>query len=250
MNPRFCLPNHFELENIEVDAKDFFHYMKNEVTPERLQRIQEISRLKTFDVAVITENIFDRGNLNAIMRSSENFGFSKFYSYEARKLKEANPNSQRTTTGAEKWLEYESLSNYDLDIKRIKELGYKVVATSLSPKALPLGKLDLCSTPVALVFGNEKKGISESMQESADELCIIENAGFTQSLNVSVAAAITMHHTFEKRREAKLNTGLNEEQQSVLEGHYLFRAFQKYEYRMHELLKLYQLRVKQGRKIT
>lgn len=242
MNPRFQLPNKIQLENKEVDIIDFYHSMKNELTPERLKRIEEIAKLKTFDVAVITENIFDRGNLNAIMRSSENFGFTKFYSYEAKQIKKANPNSQRTTTGADKWLEYKSLNNYTTDISTIKAEGYKIIATSLDKSAKPLDQIDLVSQPIALVFGNEKDGITEQMRDCADETCIIENAGFTQSLNVSVAAAIVMHQVFQTRKESNRVTGLDKKELELLTAHYLFRSFQKYEYRMYELLKLYQKR--------
>jgi tRNA (guanosine-2'-O-)-methyltransferase len=242
LNPRFQLPNKVILEKEEVDIIDFYHSMKNELTPERLARIEEIATLKTFDVAVITENIFDRGNLNAIMRSSENFGFTKFYSYEAKQIKKANPNSQRTTTGADKWLEYKSLNNYTSDISSIKAEGYKIIATSLDKQAKPLNQIDLVSQPIALVFGNEKDGISDQMKSCADETCIIENAGFTQSLNVSVAAAIVMHQVFQARKKCIKETGLNKEEVELLTAHYLFRSFQKYEYRMYELLKLYQLR--------
>ena len=239
MNPRFNLTKNIELCGQSLNATSFFNCMKGEVTPERLVKIEEVSKLKTFDVAIITENIFDRGNLNAIMRSCENFGFSKLYSYEAQKFKKANPNSQRTTTGADKWLEYKPMLNYEDDIQAIKEQGYKIVSTSLAPGAKPLAQLDLTAQPVALVFGNEKTGITPQMQAVSDELCIIENAGFTQSLNVSVAAAIVMHEVFRQRRKKGMQSGLSPDEQDLLKAHYLFRAFQKFEYRWEDLLSLY-----------
>lgn len=238
-NPRFNLQTHIELCEKEIDALHFYECMKNEVTPERLSKINKMAQIKTFDVAIITENIFDRGNLNAIMRSCENFGFTKFYSYEAQAIKKANPNSQRTTTGADKWLEYKSLNNYDTDIEALKKEGYKIVSTSLGPNALPITEIDFTTQPTALVFGNEKEGISQEMESASDELCIIENAGFTQSLNVSVAAAITMHEVFRRRQEAKIGSGLSNYEKSLLASHYLFRAFQKFEYRWEDLLSLY-----------
>ena len=72
------------------------------------------------------------------------------------------------------------------------------MATHLDDTAVPISKIDF-TRPTALVFGNEKEGISDALLALADQRCIIPMAGFVQSFNISVAAAVGLYHAYNDR---------------------------------------------------
>ena len=72
-------------------------------------------------------------------------------------------------------------------------LPFQVVASDLSPSAVPIGEIDW-SVPTAVVLGNEERGISDSMRNLADTTFVIPMRGFVRSFNMSVACSIILAH--------------------------------------------------------
>lgn len=154
---------------------------------ERLEKLKEIAGHRTYHFSVVTEKLYDTGNINAIMRTSENFGIQPFHIVEA-----VNTHiSQRTTKGAEKWLDQHRWDNSQDCIDFLKKRGYQIVATTLSDKAKDFTKISY-EQPSAIIFGSETGGISEYVEDVADHHVIIPTVGFSQSFNVSVAASIIL----------------------------------------------------------
>lgn len=191
------------------------------LTPERRQRIDQVLAERTDSVSVILENIYDRGNASAVMRSAEAFGLMNIHLIElGEKFKE----SQRTTAGAEKWLEIHRWKSTLECVKHLKKQGIKIYATHLGEGSVPMESIDF-SKPAAIVLGNEKDGISKEMIAEADHLVILPMCGFVQSYNISVAAALSFYQIYQDRRKRLGKNGdLSAEQIKKFKAHYYLRT--------------------------
>ena len=156
------------------------------LTPERLEKISRVVDQRSEFFIPVLENLYDRGNVSAVMRSCEAFGFYKMHIIQEN---EAFKESKRVTQGAEKWLEINQWQETRDCLKTLKKAGYKVFTTSLSEEALSF--TNLCfDQKTAVVLGNEKEGVSEKAKELSDGNVLLPMQGFTQSFNISVAAAL------------------------------------------------------------
>lgn len=204
----------------QFSAADVLTHLAPRLTPERWEKIQRVVAARTCDVAPVLENIYDRGNTSAVMRSAEAMGFQNIYLIEpGEKFKEAN----RVTAGADKWLDVAKFRDTPAAIDSLRSRGYRILATHLDSKAKPLEEEDL-TKPIAIVFGNEKDGISREMQEMADQTVILPMRGFVQSYNISVAAAIAFQTISSARARAGLNGNLNSDERRLLQAHYVLRT--------------------------
>lgn len=190
------------------------------LTIERLAKIDRVVAGRNFSNAIVLEGIYDRGNISAVMRTAEAFGFVNFHVIETQeKFKEAN----RVTQGADKWTEVQKWKTTGECIRELKKRGHKIVATSLK-SSKPIDEIDW-TVPTALVLGNEKDGISEEMFDLSDERVIIPMSGFVQSFNISVAGALCLYHTHLERiaRFGKV-ADVTEEEKEILKAHYYLRT--------------------------
>ncbi len=213
-------------EDISVSESLKIHYslvlksIAPSLTPERLKKIENVIENRSFDVAVVLESIYDRGNISAVMRTSEALGFVNFHVIETQeKFKEAN----RVTQGSDKWVETQKWKSTTEAVKNLKAQGYKICVTTLE-KARPIGEIDF-SQPVAFVLGNEKEGVSREMIDAADERIIIPMQGFVQSFNISVAGALGLYHIQQDRlRRLGKFSELSQKQKDILKAHYCLRT--------------------------
>ncbi|RME14619.1 MAG: TrmH family RNA methyltransferase [Bdellovibrio sp.] len=196
------------------------HRLSPQVTPQRLQKMQKVIEGRTMNVAVIMENIYDRGNVSAVMRSAEAFGFINFcvISPPGSRFKKAN----RVTQGADKWLRISRYNSTTEALCSYKSQGFRVIATHLdAPKSIY--EVDF-TVPTALVFGNEKEGVSEEALNLCDETVIFPMSGFIQSFNISVAAALCLHQAFLNRKNILGKNGdLSKEEKKQLLAEYLLK---------------------------
>lgn len=202
--------NHFLVEHLQ-----------KHVTPERWTRIQTAVANRRPHVAVVLEDIYDRGNTSAVMRSAEAFGLYQLHMIElGEKFKE----SKRVTQGAHKWLDRTKWKSTNECISKLKSDGYKIYVTHLDQKAKPLAEVDM-SVPFAICFGNEKDGASPEILEMADERVYIPMQGFVQSFNISVAAALCFYHIhlFAKKHP------MTDDERARLQALYLTRTIDHWE---------------------
>lgn len=190
------------------------------LTEERQRKILQVTKERCFDVTVVLENIYDRGNSSAVMRTGEGLGFANFHVIETfDKFKEAN----RVTQGADKWVEIKKWKSTAEAIQHFKKNKIRLCVTSLEA-AKPLHDVDF-STPIALVLGNEKNGISKEILDAADERVIIPMPGFVQSFNISVAGALCLYQIFQNRlHQLGKNSDVSAEQIEILNAHYALRT--------------------------
>ncbi len=217
----FPLTNPIEFTPGKKASADFIlQHIFPLLTPERQKKILQVTRERCFNVTVVLENIYDRGNSSAVMRTGEGLGFANFHVIETfDKFKEAN----RVTQGADKWVEVKKWKSTAEAIQYFKKNKIRICVTSLEA-AKPIHDVDF-STPIALVLGNEKSGISKEILDAADERVIIPMPGFVQSFNISVAGALCLYQIFQSRL-AKLghNADVSEEQIQILNAHYALRT--------------------------
>ncbi len=201
------------------------------LTPERQQKIINVASKRCFDISVVLEGIYDRGNISAVMRTAEGLGFSNFHIIETfEKFKNAN----RVTQGADKWVETKKWKTTTEAIKYFKENKIRICVTSLEA-AKPLHEVDF-STPLALVLGNEKDGASKEIIEAADERVIIPMPGFVQSFNISVAGALCLYQIYQSRLH-KLGKceDVTDEQIRILKAEYALRTLDSAEAILNKL---------------
>lgn len=164
------------------------------LTADRQKKIENVAAKRCFDISVVLEGIYDRGNISAVMRTAEGLGFSSFHVIETfEKFKNAN----RVTQGADKWVEVKKWKSTKDAVKYLKDNKIRICVTSLEASK-PLHEVDF-STPLALVLGNEKDGVSKEIVEAADERVIIPMPGFVQSFNISVAGALCLYQIYQSR---------------------------------------------------
>lgn len=205
---------------IDINYQVVNELIMGQLTENRKKRISEVVENRTFNVSVVCEGLYDRGNVSAVMRSAEAFGFVDFHVIESgEKFKKAN----RVTKGSEKWLEIKKWqsSNDAIDFLKNKQKR-KLIVTSLDAN-ISIDEIDF-SEPCAVVLGNEMEGVSHEMLEAADYRIKIPMMGFVQSFNISVAAAICLYHIFQQRNKLGIRSELTVVQKEILAAHYAIRT--------------------------
>ncbi len=210
-----------QIGELKIHASQVIDLINPYISEPRKNRIAQVVKDRSFSVVSVLENIYDRGNASAVMRSCEAMGFQSVHMIEPNdKFKKAN----RVTKGADKWLDVTTWKSTSQCVKFLKAHNYKIYATHLNAKAVPIEKIDW-TEPSAIVLGNEKDGISPEMQELCDQTVIIPMQGFVQSFNISVAAAIALYHIYRARIAKFGQSGdLTEEEREILTAQFLIRS--------------------------
>jgi len=185
-------------------------------TEHRIQKIRDVISRRQPLLTVVLENIHDPHNVSAVIRTCDAVGVLRV---ELLYTQEGFPRiGKKSSSSANKWMERRKHTSVDGCYETLRRDGFRIFATRLTPDATSLYNLDLTG-PVALVFGNEHRGVSDKAAAGADRTFQIPMVGMIQSLNVSVAAAVALYEAFRQRREAGMydepTIGL-EEQERIL----------------------------------
>jgi tRNA (guanosine-2'-O-)-methyltransferase len=187
--------------------------MRQFKTDQRLQKIKDVVNWRQFSLRVVMENIHDPHNVSAVFRTCDAVGVPKIsllYTIEPF------PRISRTSSSsANKWIEVEKYKDTKICFDDLRQQGFKIYSSMLNKNAVNLYDIDL-TQKVALVFGNEKRGVSSDAEKFADETFYIPMRGMIQSLNVSVAAAVTLYEA-QRQRAAKDMYGKSELMDEELE---------------------------------
>jgi tRNA (guanosine-2'-O-)-methyltransferase len=164
--------------------------------PERRARIDAVVAERTRTLTVVLEAFADPQNVNAVLRTAEAFGVQEVH-VVVGPMKPYDRN-KKISQNADKWLDVVRWKSTGECLEHLKARGFHVFATHLGEGSRDLGELSFAG-PVALVFGNEHRGVSEEALAAADLRFAIPMRGFTQSFNVSVAAAVSLFHAVQRR---------------------------------------------------
>ncbi|MEJ7736587.1 MAG: RNA methyltransferase [Chitinophagaceae bacterium] len=192
------------------------------MTPERKDRILAVLNKRQPDMTVVLENVFDPHNISAVMRTCDAIGIQEIYVLNT-KIPRHRKWGSKSSSSAHKWLTVHQFSDARECFEVVRKNYSRILTTHLSSDAVPLYNLNF-TTSVAVVFGNEKEGVSEEIRAMADGNFIIPQVGMIRSLNISVACAITLYEAF---------------RQKTLAGHYDSRRIGKETF--DELLKEWKL---------
>lgn len=198
--------------------KKLIIYLKDFVTQERWETIQEVLNERTRNITVVLEDIYQPHNASAVLRSCDGFGVQDVHVIE-------NDNSFRpnksVTIGADQWMSIhhynkEGTNNTAACYKHLREQGYRIMATSPHTEGSSIGKYNL-DKKTALVFGTELEGLSDYALEYADGYVQIPMYGFSESYNISVSAALCLYELTKKLRSSDLNWQLTDSEKTDLE---------------------------------
>lgn len=192
--------------------KEKLEYLKNFVSDEKNELFARMINERTDYIAIVLEDLYQSHNQSAVMRSADCFGVQQLHIIENRNKYDFTSTVSR---GGRNWLSItrhnQTSFNTPQAIKELKEAGYRIVATTPHTNDVDLPEFDLNKGPAAFVFGTEWTGISDSVMEMADEYVKIPMTGFTESLNVSVCAAILMYDLTQRLRSSTINWKLSDE---------------------------------------
>jgi len=192
-------------------------YLSSCVTEERLFQFNRVLDYRTRYITLALEDIYQPQNASAVLRTCDCFGIQDIHIIE-------NYNTFNVDTevalGAHKWVSfhhYNSLKQNTLStIHHLKKQGYRIVATTPHSKDVMLDQFDLNSGKVALFFGTELNGLSKIVLEHADEFLKIPMFGFTESFNISVSAAVILHHLTQKLHQSTLDWRLSDNEKELI----------------------------------
>jgi tRNA (guanosine-2'-O-)-methyltransferase len=185
---------------------DLLSYLEGFITPERKARISMVLEERTKYITVAMEDVFQMHNSSAVVRSCEVFGIQDAHVIEGRFGRRLDKN---IAMGAQQWVDVMRYNSSKICLDTLKENGYRIVATTPDPDATNLNDFKL-ESKIALFFGTEKEGLGKEILQQADALITIPMFGFTNSLNISVSAAIILRHLTSQLRNTTLNWRLSE----------------------------------------
>jgi len=192
---------------------------------ERLAKIKQVIS-KRQDLIIVLEDIHDPHNAQAVLRSCDAFGVQKVY-FIFDKESRFNPHKvgKLSSSSANKWLDYEFFISTQDCYSKLKADGYTVVATALSDSAESMFDFDFSQNQkLAVVLGNEHRGLSEFAINNADKTIMIPLFGMVQSLNLSVTAALFIFEITRQRYKMGFdNFTFNQAQQDSLKNSFIDR---------------------------
>ncbi|RXG30816.1 TrmH family RNA methyltransferase [Leeuwenhoekiella marinoflava] len=181
-------------------------YLESYLTPRRQQLFKEVLAERTRFLTVAIEDVGHLHNTSAVMRSCDAFGVQDVHVIEELKGKRID---REIAMGAQKWTTVHRYDSTKNALDQLKQNGYRIVATTPHHTAHKLEDFKL-NQPTALFFGSEKDGLTETVIEAADDYVYIPTFGFTQSLNISVCAAILLQELTQRMRNSALDWDLKE----------------------------------------
>ena len=170
------------------------------MTPERRNRIESVLQHRQPDLTVVLENVFDPHNISAVMRSCDAVGIREIYVLNTR-IPRHKKWGARSSSSAAKWMTIHQFEDTVACVKALREKYQTLLTTHLSSDARTLYDIDFTQS-VALIFGNEHAGVSEEIRTLTDGNFIIPQVGMIQSLNISVACAVSIYEAYRQKNNA------------------------------------------------
>jgi tRNA (guanosine-2'-O-)-methyltransferase len=187
---------------------DYLTFLENILTDNRKAKFLKVLEKRTKHFTVVVEDVFQMHNASAVMRSCEVFGIQELNVIEERYGKSID---KEIAMGAQKWVDINKFDNVSNCVETLKNKGYQIIATTPHENDCLLDEFDI-SKPSALFFGTERDGLSQEVLQKADGFLKIPMAGFTESLNISVSAAIIIQNLTNRLRQSEIDWHLTEEE--------------------------------------
>ena len=188
-----------------VDLK-LLDYLESYLTENRRERFTKVLDQRTKHFTVATEDVYQLHNTSAVIRSCDVFGIQEVHIVEETNTKQID---REIAMGAQKWVDLNRYHSVKDCIQNLKQEGYQIVATTPHTNDCMLHEFDVTKKS-CFFFGRETKGLSQEVLDQADCYLKIPMSGFTESLNISVSAAIILQHVTTKLRLSDIDWKLSE----------------------------------------
>ena len=193
---------------MEKFNQELLTYLEGFLTENRKEGFLRVLKNRTKHFTIAMEDVYQLHNTSAVMRSCEVFGVQELNVIEQKFGKRID---SEIAMGAQKWVDVNRFNNVQSCIDAKRAQGYQIIATTPHNDSCMLHEFDI-SKPSAIFFGTEKNGLSEEVIEQADGFLKIPMVGYTESLNISVSAAIIIQDITTRLRQSNINWQLTEEE--------------------------------------
>lgn len=183
-------------EGPEIARSDRFN-----TTVRRVTRLESAIAKRQPSLTVVLEDVFDPHNASAVLRSCEAVGVKDIHLVYVNQKPPKRSFGRSSSGSASKWLDLHFHPTIEECYAYLREHGFTILATALHDDSLELYDVDL-TQPTALVFGNEKEGVSDEGITGADGTIYIPMQGMVESLNISVSCAVTLYEAMRQRKKA------------------------------------------------
>lgn len=170
-------------------------------TERRQQRIRSVIDRRQPDLTIVLENVHDPHNVSAVLRSCDATGLLGIHTIYTIEERPAKAYARKVSGSAAKWIDVQHHDSVDTCYRSLRERGFTVLTAALDPGAVSLYDVDF-TQPVALVFGNEMRGVTDEARVQADGAVMIPMQGMIESLNISVACAVCLYEAQRQRLAA------------------------------------------------
>jgi len=188
---------------------ELLQHLETYLTEHRKLRFDNVLQQRTKHFTVATEDVYQLHNTSAVIRSCDVFGIQEVNIIEERNSKRID---REIAMGAQKWVDLNRFHSVKECIKDLKQKGYQIVATTPHENDCLLHEFDV-SKKACFFFGRETEGLSQEVLDEADCYLKIPMSGFTESLNISVSAAIILQHVTTKLKQTDIKWQLSKEEQ-------------------------------------
>ena len=194
---------------------ELIEHLSQFLTEERLHLFHEKLKERSNRITLVLEDVFQSRNISAAMRSADCFGIQNIHIIENKNnfIKDKS-----VSLGAGKWInikQYNTEENNTINcLKKLKKEGYQIIATSPHNTNISLEEIDVNNNKIAIILGTELTGLSEKALSFADKRMKINMYGFTESLNISVSAAICCQSISSKMRKETTGWEVTEEEKT------------------------------------
>lgn len=196
--------------------KALIEYLNTFISENRKKRFGEVIEYRTRHITIVLEDIFQSQNASAVLRTCDCFGIQDVHIIETRNKYDVNPD---VALGSSQWLnmfKYKGNENNTIAcLSKLKEKGYKIIATSPHTNDCNIEDLPL-ESKTALVFGTELEGITEDVKKMADGFVKIPMFGFTESFNISVSAALILYSITRRLHQSVISWQLTEDEKNEI----------------------------------
>ena len=207
-------------------------FLEGMLTPERKFLFNKVIDQRTNHFTVATEDVYQLHNTSAVIRSCDVFGIQNIHVIEERNRRKID---REIAMGAQKWVSLNRHHSSSDCIQDLKKKGFQIVGTTPHGNSSYLEDFDI-SRPSAIFFGTEQDGLSQEVIDSANQFIKIPMSGFTDSLNISVSAAIILQHITVKLRNSEINWELTENEKNAIKFEWLSKSFKN----LPQLIKRFQ----------
>ncbi len=221
--------------------KALTEYLEGFVSDRRKARLKEVLDERTNHLTIVLEDVYQSHNFSAVLRSADIFGIQSINFIENRNKYKI---SEDVSMGSTQWLTLNRFQKHENNTKAcltdLKAKGYKIVATSLHKNSVSLQELDI-TKPMALVFGTELTGITQDVEDMADEFVKLPMYGFTESFNISVCAALCMYELSTRIRKELPDFKLSDLEKSEIYPEWLKASIRKHDLIIKEFEEKYKI---------